>query len=262
LTLESFVNSPLVNIGSLALAVLGVLLAVIFYFRSQKNKTPCFECNSNTLVEGLYRSLDGLEIHYKGAAQERVTISKVIFWNAGRDTIDGQDLVKKDPLRIVCPQNVEILDIQIVSDNAELNSIRLGDSIESEDGVSYPISFEYLDHEEYFVIQVIHNGDSSEKFIVDGKIKGVKSINRVSEIKLNPKILRFIPFSWPMEKLISSPVYLKYIGSLMYLSFGFAALWNIFYGDNHWYLWVVTGFCFIMSGVLYYEFRHISPIKI
>lgn len=262
MTLESFVNNPMVSIGSLGLAVLGVLLAVIFYFRSQKNKTPCFESNSNTLVEGLHRSLDGLEVHYKGAAQERITISKVVFWNAGRDTIDGQDLVLKDPLRILCPLNIEILDIQIVSDNVELNSIQLGEPIESEDGITYPISFEYLDHEEYLVVQIIHNGDSSEKFIVDGKIKDVKSINRVSDTRPSPEIFKYLPFFGPVVKLVSSPVFMKYIGSLVYLSFGLAALWNIVDGKNYWYLWVATGFCFIASGVLYYGFRHISPIKI
>jgi hypothetical protein len=262
LTLESFVNNPLINIGSLALAVLGVLLAVVFYFRSQKNKTPCFENSSNTIVEGLHRSLEGIEVHYKGIAQERITISKVVFWNAGRDTIDGHDLVQRDPLRIICPTDVEILDIQIVSDNAELNSIQLGESIESDDDRSYPITFEYLDHEEYFIVQLIHTGDASEKFDVEGKIKGVKSINRVSGNRVSPEIFKYLPFFGPVEKLVSSPVFMKYIGSLMYLSFGLAALWNIFNGNNQWYLWVATGFCFIASGIMYYGFRHISPIKI
>jgi len=262
LTLESFVNNPLVNIGSLALAVLGVLLAVVFYFRSQKNKTPCFENSSNTIVEGLHRSLDGIEVHYKGVAQERITISKVVFWNAGRETIDGHDLVQKDPLRILCPPDIDILDIQIVSDNAELNSIKLGEPIELDGDTSYPISFEYLDHEEYFVIQLIHNGNSSDKFIVEGKIKGVKSINRVSDTRPIPDIFKYLPFFGPVEKLVSSPIFMKYVGSLMYLSFGLAALWNIFNGTNQWYLWVATGFCFIASGIMYYGFRHISPIKI
>lgn len=262
MTLESFVSDPLVNIGSLALAVLSILLAVVFYFRSQKNKTPCFESSNNTIVEGLHRSLDGLEVHYKGVSQERITISKVVFWNGGRDTIDGSDLVQKDPLRILCPSDIDILDVQIVSDNAQLNSIQLGEPIETDEGVSYPISFEYLDHEEYFVVQLIHNGNSSEEFIVEGKIKGVKSINRVSDSRPSHELIKYLPFFSPIEILVSNPVFMKYIGSLMYLSFGLAILWNIVTGNNQWYFWVAAGACFIASGIMYYRFRHISPIKI
>lgn len=262
MTLESFVNSPLVNIGSLALAVLGVFLAIVFYLRSQKNKIPCFECQSNTLVEGLHRSLDGLEVHYKGAAQERITISKVVFWNAGRDTIDGQDLVKTDPLRIHCPRNIKVLDIQIVNDNVGLNSVRLGDAIESAESVSYQISFEYLDHEDCFIIQIIHSGDSSAKFALDGKIKGVKKINRVSTVRPSPEILKLLPFFGLILKLVSSPIFMRYVGSLTYFSIGLVALWNIIDGHNHWVLWIFTGLCFMASGVFYYGFRHIAPIKI
>lgn len=262
MTVESFVNNPLVSIGSLALAVLGVLLAVVFYFRSQKNKTPCFESASNTLVEGLHRSLDGLEIRYKGVDQERVTISKIIFWNDGRDTIDGQDLVKTDPLRVQCPLDVDILDIQVVSENVELNSILLIGSVEIQGVLCYPITFDYLDHREYIVIQIIHNGDSLEKFKIKGKIKGVKSIKRVPDTRPHPKVIQFIPFASPIEKIISSALFMKYIGGITYLSVGTVALWRIFSGSNHWYWWLAASLCFFSCGVLFYGFRHIPPIKI
>lgn len=181
MNLESFANNPLVIVGSLALAVLGVVLAIVFYIRSQKNKTPYFQSSNYTLIEGLHKTLDDIEVHYKGVYQERITITKVAFWNEGRETIDGKDLIQKDPLRVVCPNDIEILDIKVVSDNADLNSIVIGDEASDENSRYYPISFEYLDHEEYFVVQLIHNGDALGKFIVEGKIKGVKSIAQPSD---------------------------------------------------------------------------------
>jgi hypothetical protein len=262
LNLESFANNPLISIGSLGLAVLGVVLAVVFYIRSQKNKTPCFDCASNTLIEGLHKSLDGLEVRYKGVSQERITITKVVFWNDGRETIDCNDLVQKDPLRIVCPSEIEILDVQVVSDNSDLNSIVVGDSVSDEESRHYPISFEYLDHEEYFVVQLIHNGDASMDISIEGKIKGVKSITNVSDASAVLKILMYIPFMGPFEALLSSPILYKYIASLMYLSGAIFSIWNIIIGNSQWYFWLAVPILLFFSGVMYFGFRHISPVKI
>jgi hypothetical protein len=262
LNLDSLANNPLISIGSLALGMLGVLLAIVFYIRAQKNKTPCFDYSNNTLIEGLHKALDGLEVRYKGVSQERITITKVVFWNDGRETIDRQDLVQKDPLRIVCPNNLEVLDVQVVSDNADLNSIVVGEVEAKESSVEYPISFEYLDHQESFVVQLIHNGDSSVEFCVEGKIKGVKSIATVMDTKVPLSFLKYVPFMGPFEKIMSSPLFFKYIGSLTYFLGAMFALWNIITGNTQWYVWLAIPLCLLFSGVMYFNFRHISPVKI
>lgn len=263
MNLESFANNPLVSIGSLGLAVFGIVLAIVFYIRSQKNNVPCFDNSSNTLIEGLHKALDGLEVRYKGVSQERITITKVIFWNDEKDTIDKNDLVKSDHLRIVCPNDIEILDIQIVSDNTERNSIVLGDQVVEEDAISYPVSFEYLDHEEHFIIQIIHNGDTSGRFAVSGKIKGVKSITKVTDANKAPALIfSYIPFMGPFEKIMSSPIFYKYIGSLLYFSGAVYAVWNLFIGNTQWYVWLAIPILLFASGVMYFGFRHISPVKI
>jgi hypothetical protein len=262
LNIESFANDPLVSIGSLVLAVLGIILAIFFYIRSQRNKVPCFDTSSSTIIEGLHKALDGLEVTYKGATQERITISKVIFWNECKDTIDKHDLVMQDPLRIVCPKDIEILDIQVISDNVKLNSIILEKQVVEKDIIYYPVSFEYLDHEEYIIIQIIHNGDTSGKFSVAGKIKGVKSITKVSEVKPPAKIFKYLPFISPYEKILSSPIFYKYIGSLLYFSAAMYAVWNLFVGNTQWYVWLAIPILLFFSGVMYFGFRYISPVKI
>lgn len=262
MNIESFANNPLVSIGSLGLAVLGIILAIIFYVRSQRNKVPCFDTSNNTIIEGLHKALDGLEVRYKGVTQERITISKVIFWNDGKETIDKNDLVMQDPLRIVCPKDIEILDIQVISNNIELNSIVLENQVVEEDTIYYPVSFEYLDHEEYLIIQIIHNGDTSGRFSVAGKIKGVKSITKVSEAKPPAKIFKYLPFMFPYEKILSSPIFYKYIGSLLYFSGAMYAVWNLFIGNTQWYVWLAIPILLFFSGVMYFGFRYISPVKI
>lgn len=261
-TLESLASNPLVTLGSFALAIFAIVLAIIFYFRSQKNKTPCFEEKSNTIIEGLHKSLDGLQVQYKGTVQERITVTKVAFWNDGKETIDRADLVEMDPLRIEVPISIDILDIQVIAASSDSNSVVIGEAISTENEITYPLSFEYLDQDEYFVVQIIHNGASQERFEIKGKIKGVKSLEKVTGARLQSSIIGVLPFAGPINTLMVSPLFMKYFGSLTYLSIGLFAIWNLFNGKTDWYVWVGAGFCLFAAGIMFYGFRHIAPVKI
>ena len=239
-----------------------ILLAVIFYFRSQKNKTPCFEENSNTIIEGLNKSLDGLEVHYKGTVQERITVTKVVFWNDGKETIDKSDMVEKDPLRIEIPKSIGVLDVQVIDVSSNSNSVTLGVVITAENEITYPLNFEYLDQNEYFVVQIIHNGTSQEQLEIKGKIKGVKNIEKVSGTRVPSSLMKFLPFSAPINLMMTSPLFMKYFGSLTYFSLGLVAIWNLFNSKTDWYVWLGTGFCFFAAGIMFYGYRHIAPAKI
>lgn len=262
MNIESFANNPYLSIGSLALAVIGIILAIVFFFRAQKNKIPCFDTSSNTIIEGLNKALEGLEIQYKGVSQERITITKVAFWNDGRETIDNKDLVQKDPLRLNCPKNIEILDIQVISDNSELNSIVVGSVVTKNDMVFYPLTFDYLDNDEYFIIQIIHNGSASEIFSIEGKIKGVRNITKGLDTKAAVRLFEFIPFMKPFGKVMFTPQFFKYFGSLIYFSGAMFAVWNLFIGNTQWYVWLAIPLLLFFSGVMYFGFKHISPVKI
>ena len=261
-TLESLTSTPFVTLGSLVLAIFGILLAIIFYFRSQKNKTPCFEEKSNTIIEGLHKSLDGLEVHYKGKAQDRITVTKVAFWNDGKETIDKSDMVEKDPLRIEIPKSIEVLDVQVIDVSSNSNSVTLSKVITAENEITYTMDFEYLDQTEYFVVQIIHNGTAQEQLEIKGKIKGVKSMEKVSGARASSSLMKVLPFSTSVNLMITSPLLMKYFGSLTYFSLGLVAMWNLFNDKTEWYVWLGAGFCFFAAGVIFYGYRHIAPVKI
>jgi len=261
-TIESLASTPWVTLGSFALAFFGILLAIIFYFRSQKNKTPCYEEASNTIIEGLHKSLDGLEIHYKGNIQERITVTKVAFWNDGKETIDKSDTVEKDPLRIELPNSIEVLDIQVIDVSSNSNSVSIKNAIVTKDKTTYTLDFEYLDNNDYFVIQIIHNGSSQEELGIEGKIKGVKRIEKTTGSKIQSSLIKAIPFMSPVGELMSTPIFFKYFGSLTYFSIGLFISWYIFSGKTDWFMWLGAGFCFLATGIMYYGFRHIAPVKI
>ncbi|WP_153448923.1 hypothetical protein [Vibrio algicola] len=263
--LQTLSQNPYITLGSFALALFGIVLAIIFYVRSKKDKTPCYDSSSNTIIEGLNQALDGLEVHYKGQAQERVCVTKLVLWNAGRDTIDKSDLVERDQLRVVTPDGIELLDIQIIDVSTESNLVTLGEVTQQEQGAVFSIDFDFLDHADYLVIQIIHNGSSSEEFSIAGKIKGVKEIVKSDGIRLSSsqsKILRLLPIVGEFDQLMQSPRFMKYFGSIAYGGFGCFAVWHLINGKTDWYVWVGAGFCIFASFLVYFGHRNLSPVKI
>lgn len=260
-TLLSLANNPLVTLGSFALAIIGIILAIIFYFRSQKNKIPCFAESSNTIIEGLNKALDGLEVHYKGKLQERVTVTKVVFWNDEKETIDKSDMVQKDPLRIEIPSSVMLLDVQIIDAKSDSNSVILGEPTLTENAVIYTLGFEYLDQNDYLVIQIVHSGSSLEKFEIKGKIKGAKSV-RTSIGRAVINLMKTFPFIAPIAPFMFNQLRMKYFGSITYVSMGLFLVWNLLNGNTDWYVWLATGISFFAAVFLFIANRHITPVKI
>lgn len=260
--LQSLAHNPIIAIGGFALGVIGIVLAVIFYARSKRDRVPCFEVNSNTIIEGLHKALDGLQLHYKGTPQERITVTKLAFWNAGRETIDKRDLVETDPIGIACPSTLTILDIQVTQVSAKSNSVKLGSAVEQDYVHFYPIYFDYLDNMDYFVIQIVHSGQESEHIRVNGKIKGVKEIEKNVDVKIDDRVFKLIPFSFGLERMLSSRVLMKFGGSFFYIGLGMFGIWSLFQGHTSWYVWMLTAFCFFGAIVVFYANRHIAPVKI
>lgn len=259
---QGVANSPVITIGGFALGIIGVVLAIFFYARSKKERVPCFESSSSTLIEGLHKTLDGLQLHYKGTPQERITVTKLAFWNAGKETIDKRDLVEADPVGLVYPSTLNILDIQVTKVSTKSNSVNLGSAVNQGDVCFFPINFEYLDNKDYFVLQIVHNGKESECIGIKGKIKGVRDIEKITDTKINAHFFKVIPFAFVIEKILYSRTFMKYGASFSYAAFGATGIWSLFQGYTGWYVWALTAFCFFASFFLFYEHRHIAPVKI
>lgn len=96
--LNSLVTNPWFGITSFIIGVLGVILTIIFYFKSKKFKRPCYAIRSLGVVEDITNKSKSLEIYYAGQKIERLTITRIAFWNAGNETIDKRDIAPADPI--------------------------------------------------------------------------------------------------------------------------------------------------------------------
>ncbi|NTW88945.1 MAG: hypothetical protein HGB26_07465 [Desulfobulbaceae bacterium] len=168
----------ILNIGGFVLGLIGLISSYIFYKLSIRAKEPSWGVRSINLIRSRTARIENLEIKFLGHDIENLTVSRVLFWNEGAETIDTTDITMANPVKLVFGGNTKVLDARVYAVNNSANQFKA--RIDEQDNVVF-LEFAYLDRKNGAVIQVIHTGTSSEDVQILGDIKGVKVIrNRFS----------------------------------------------------------------------------------
>lgn len=185
-----WVDSQYVTLISFLLAMVGLVLTVVFYYKGKRDKEPCWAIQTVNLFTDYSGIYEGLEIQYKGETVKNLSISKIAFWNGGKLTIHGTDLTNEDPLRIEMVGNGQILDARLIAINNTASQFQMAEKTISQ----VRVSFDYVDEGHGFVMQVIHSGMSSRDFAVKGVIKGATYISPVKlrSIRMTDKETRLV----------------------------------------------------------------------
>ena len=195
--------------------VIGVMVSYFFYKKSLRVKEPSWMITSNNLIRGFGTAIKDLRIIYNDHPIENLTVSKIIFWNNGSETIDGSDLKTVDPLRIKTNDGVSILDVKILASNNPASRFQV--HLEPETNCAY-ITFDYLDEKQGAVIQVIHTGKSSADIEMAGAIKGVKQLQYKFPMPTWAKFLSHIMKKMRIPKKFA-PLY-GAVGGVVYIILG------------------------------------------
>ena len=161
----TYIGGPLLTIISVFVAIVSIAIT----FKSKRERKPRYSILSYNIIKDFVNMFDALEIRYAGQTVKDLTVSKIIFWNAGRETIDKDDIVKADPITIRMSDNYKILDQNIIAMNNETDNFYL---IPSEDGSKVIVEFDYIDKNDGAVFQIIHTGKSNKDIEFHGRIKG------------------------------------------------------------------------------------------
>ena len=183
-SIELIVANPWFTLLSFLIAIIGVITAVFFYYRGKKVKSPCYAIRSFNIVRDLVSKIESLEMLYDGKPIRNLTVTKIAFWNAGRDTINNEDIPTTEPLIIRIGRGCKILDAKIHSVKNPANRLFISTS---DDQLSCKIEFEYLDKGEGGVFQLIHTDINDINIEVQGLIKGAGSPTKkyIPKIKSN-----------------------------------------------------------------------------
>lgn len=251
--IKTITDNPLVQMGGFLLGVIGIVLAIIFYIRSRRIAIVRFDYSGRSLVEGLSGALEGIEVRYKGSPQDRITVSRFVFWNAGTETLRSSDFTD-DHLRVACKQDLAILDHRIVKINDSTNKIEVNSVHNGKTESSVAIKFDYLDPNDGAIIQFVHNGPEQTSFRLVGSLKGNCSIERSeSPAYRMARIYRSVPIVGPLLGTMQKSRIFGWLGALAYLVIGVAALVAPFRGGS-WWLLFLAAFGFFGSWVMIMSF--------
>ena len=165
------INNPyFIGLASVA-GILGFIVSLSIFF--PPGKRPLYAIKSFNLINDSSSKINNLDIKYKFCNAnktacelkpiERITVTKILFWNAGREKIDKTD-VDDNPITIKASRNNKILESKVINVANKKTNFKL-------DQLSNIISFSFLDTSNGGVIEVIHTGKSDEDIFLDGYVE-------------------------------------------------------------------------------------------
>lgn len=180
--------------------IIGIPLSIYLYFKSKKEKSLKFEIKSNNIFKNFESIIENVKVTCKNKNISTLTITKILMWCNGKETIYDTDIATQMPLIIKTREDKDILEAKVISSNNLANNVHL----EKLENNLYKINFEFLDNKDGFIIQVVHTGNNSNDIIVDGKIKGIKKnignkfpqkkgiLEKISEYEIFENFILFI----------------------------------------------------------------------
>lgn len=177
--LRSWINPLFKTLNKMSffdlVGLISLISGYIFYKRSKKEKIPCYNYQTVSLISESKNRFKGLEVLYKGQQVESLSISRIAFWNAGNDIINKDDTALNSPVEIDFNGGL-VLDAEVVY----TNNVASGFNYEfSDDKQKLILKYDYIDGDDGAVYQVLHTSPTAEqKLTVNGKIKGARNISQ------------------------------------------------------------------------------------
>lgn len=144
------------------LTIFSTVFAIYTWVAGKKRKQLSISCRTNEIIIEGKSNIDKLQIRYDGQDIADLSCTKFYIWNSGNTVLNTSDIVSSRPICIKNTGSAVILNAEIVRVSDETNSF----VIKSANEQSVEISFDYVDHGEGFVMQILHSGDSKDLEIV------------------------------------------------------------------------------------------------
>ena len=154
-------------IGIVVPIVIGSLVAYCLWLKQRVAKEPSWSVRTNNLVTDWIEALPGLSIRYNEEPVMSLSVSRVVFWNAGRGAIRHGDIAKEDKLRIEAFDGARILSVSPVECNAR--AAKVSADLEP-DQTTAILQFDFLNHQEGAVFDVVHTGTGLDNVRVVGTV--------------------------------------------------------------------------------------------
>ncbi len=178
--------ATLLDIGGLFVGVVGTVLAILFYLKSRKFKAASYSIRSFNLLTNSLSTLPKFSAIYKDTPLANLTATKILLWNSGSEILSRSDIAQSDPIRIMLPDEREILYARVVSTSVPTNRANI--EIPQHGSNICILRFEYLAPKEGCLISLLHTGGPDDQLRVEGMLKGFGAPRTYTP----PKVLKFL----------------------------------------------------------------------
>ena len=173
--ISNFMQNPWIVLIFMSFTPISILLAIIFFIKSRRKKSFIYYLRNDSLIKDFIQKIEGLNISYSGKNINTLTVTKIVFWNNGTDTIIRNDVPNNNIFSITIENDFDILDASIIQIVNQSNDVKISSSSNSK---IINIDFDYFDKNEGFVLQLFHNGLDSDNIKINGAIKGFGEISK------------------------------------------------------------------------------------
>lgn len=174
------------DITSVVASIPGLVIGIF----SLMQKRLLFDIFSYNLIDSKKIPLSKMKVYYSEENVEKLTASKIVFWNSAFQHIDKADISTTAPLTIELNEG-KILDITVVKGDKSPTMV----SVSREGEKKAIFSFDYLNRKKGGIIQIIHTGDE-DSINISGEIKGGYITTFQGKHSFVLRILRMIMFSF------------------------------------------------------------------
>ncbi|WP_321863405.1 hypothetical protein [Pseudomonas paraveronii] len=206
------------------LGIAGIVFGVLTYLWTRKRTSLAYVHLGEHLLGSASDALpQQIVVQYNGISIPRLTKSIVILWNNGENTVNGEDIVAKDPLRFHVGDDGQILSILILKSSRAVNDFSFL-STPSAKANEEVFTFNFLDANDGVVVEILHTS-TDRKPRIKGTLKGLPQGFRNLGQFIRPK---------PQK---SKPGKLQPLGSIL-LPIGVAltGFLTAVYGPRPWFL--------------------------
>lgn len=163
-------NAALIGLLGLAIGVLGIILAYVFYKNSKPVRLLAVGTRSFPVISKRAESIADLDVRLKGQPASTISLTYLAIWNAGTESLRRQDIPAGEPLMVRAQDGVKILSATLAEATRTTNQVAIG--AVNENQASVPVAFEFLNPGDGALIHVVHSGVGKSDLQVVGSLIG------------------------------------------------------------------------------------------
>lgn len=233
-----FLQNPWIGFIGTMIGVVGVALSIVFYYKTRHYKKPSYFKGSLRWYDSEGVPDSDLKLLYHDRIVDRFTITQLAFWNAGNESIKGSDFTQSSPLRLQVPTDIEIFEIRLTTMTTPEIAASIGEAQLVPDATykQFPVSFEYLDRNDGFTLQIVHNGKSHQGIDFVGKLPGVLRFTSFDRSRSDTLLGR----RRSVAHSLYTPPFVRWVvvptASLALGGVGLLSIYWATFREFHWYL--------------------------